>query len=537
MLQQKDETKYFRNPILPGFYPDPSICRVGEDYYLVNSSFTYFPGIPVFQSRDLVHWKQLGHALDRPTQLNLDRLEHSLGIFAPTIRYNNGTFYIITTNVGSIGNFIITAKDPAGPWSDPFILNNAPGIDPSIFFDGDGKAYYTGTNAVPDIAEYSGDNEIWLQELDLVTMQLIGSRYGLWRGALKHAIWSEGPHLYKVNGYYYLMIAEGGTDYHHSVTIARSTSLKGPYEGNPANPILTHRHLGRSYPIVNAGHADLVETQNGEWWMVALASRPYGGYYRNLGRETFLIPVVWEEGWPVVSPGTGCIEETYPVPDLPADSWVNEKDAITEDNYEAQSMEIFDDFDKPALSPIWNLLRTPREPVYTLQEKASRLLLRLRPQMLSDKANPSFVGRRQQHICFTASTALEFEPGNDSETAGIVLLQNNDYHFRFEYGLENGKKIVRLVKREAGMEEILACKEYCALPLHLMVKAEGQDHSFLYGKTVQAELLLAEKVDGRILSTDKAGGFVGTYIGMYASSQKKPSMNNAGFDWFRYSGR
>ncbi len=533
MSQNAKETKTFSNPILPGFYPDPSICRVGEDYYLVSSSFAYFPGIPVFHSLDLVHWKQIAHALDRPSQLDLDGQEHSHGIYAPTIRFHEGTFYIITTNVGSIENFIITAKDPAGPWSEPYILKDAPGIDPSLFFDDDGRVYYTGTHSVPVGAEYYGDNEIWLQELDLKTMQLSGAKHGLWRGAMKHAIWPEGPHLYKINGYYYLMIAEGGTDYHHSVTIARSSSLTGPYEGNPTNPILTHRHLGRSYPIVNVGHADLVETQNGEWWMVALASRPYGGYFRNLGRETFLAPVVWEDGWPIVSPGTGRIEPFYPLPDLPGQD--NACGVQSKEGYETQAAEVFDHFDKPVLGMFWNLLRTPRENFYRLEN--SRLRLELRPQTISQKANPSFVGRRQQHVDFSVSTVLEFIPGNESETAGLVLLQNDNYQFRFEYTLVNGQKEVRLVKREAEREILIASKLFEAFPLYLKVSATGQEYNFHYGQTESAELLLAGNIDGRILSTDVAGGFVGAYIGMYASSQGLASSSHADFDWFRYTGR
>ncbi|HHE72603.1 MAG TPA: glycoside hydrolase family 43 protein, partial [Chloroflexi bacterium] len=283
----------FRNPILSGFYPDPSICRVGDDYYLVNSSFEYFPGLPIFHSRDLVHWRQIGHVLDRPEQLNLDGVRPSGGLYAPTIRYHAGTFYVTNTLVdgpGPKGNFIVTATDPAGPWSEPVWLDDAPGIDPSLFFDEDGRVWYVGNRHAFE-GHYPGHCEIWLQELDLENMTLVGERYLLWDGALKGAVYAEGPHLYRVNDHYYLMIAEGGTGHDHAVTIARSDSITGPYYPNPRNPILTHRHLGQDYPIVGTGHADLVETQYGEWWMVALAMRPYDGYFYNLGRETFLIPV------------------------------------------------------------------------------------------------------------------------------------------------------------------------------------------------------------------------------------------------------
>jgi alpha-N-arabinofuranosidase len=533
--------KTFKNPILPGFYPDPSICRVGGDYYLVNSTFTYFPGIPVFHSRDLVNWRQLCYAMDRSDQLVLDGLGHNDGIYAPTIRYHDGMFYIICTNVASIGNFIITAKDPSGPWSDPYILNDAPGIDPSLFFDDDGKVYYTGTAEVPGGGSYYGDNEIWLKELDLTSMQLTGERFGLWRGALKNALWAEGPHIYKKDGYYYLMIAEGGTGFHHSVTIARSRDIKGPYEGNPANPILTHRHLGLSYPVANVGHADLVQTQSGEWWMVALASRPYGGHYRNLGRETFLMPVIWEDGWPVVCPGTGRIEERYVMPSvgISPDSHAEKGD----EGFDPACDSMFDDFDSQRLGMVWNTLRTPREEIFSLTERKGFLRLRLRPEMLSEKVNPSFIGRRQQHIDFTAAASMEFEPGTPTETAGLVLIQNNDYHFRFEYAMDPAcggqcekRNIIRLIKREAGREEVLAAAGVDACPLYLKVSAKGQDYSFYYGKTPDTWEPLLENADGRILSTDKAGGFVGAYIAMYASSQGHESSNHADFDWFRYEG-
>ena len=517
-----NSVRTFRNPILPGFYPDPSICRVGEDYYLVTSSFAWFPGIPVFHSRDLINWKQLGHVLDRQSQLDLDGLEQSEGVFAPTIRYHKGIFYVINTNVPKKGNFIVTATDPAGPWSEPYWLEDAPGIDPSLFFDSDGSAWYVGTRSAPEGGRYYGDNDIWLQELDLGTMKLKGEKFSLWRGAMKNAVWPEGPHLYKIDGLYYLMISEGGTDYHHSVTIARSEILKGPYVGNPANPVLTHRHLGRNYPIMNTGHADLVETQNGEWWMVALASRPYGGYYRNLGRETFLAPVSWEEGWPIVSPGTGRIEFEYTSPLLETEPVV-----LPEGR---------DDFDNTKLGLDWNFIRTPREQFWSLTDRPGFLRLKLRPQRMAELETPSFVGRRQQHINFSAGLAMEFKPLSDNEAAGMVLLQNNNYYFGFEYSLTDGRGTVRLTECRAGQERVLTCKPFDEGSIYLKVTAAGQEYSFFYGSEKGDLKLLAGNVDGRILSTDIAGGFVGAYIGMYASSNGQQSGNTADFDWFEYTG-
>lgn len=513
--------KTFQNPILPGFYPDPSICRVGEDYYLVTSSFAYFPGVPIFHSRDLVNWEQIGHVLDRPSQLPLDGQRITRGIFAPTIRFHNGVFYMITTNVGEGGNFVVTATDPAGPWSDPYYLD-APGIDPSLFFDDNGKVYYHGTRPAPEGEKYNGNWEVWLQEFDLETMSLVGESIGLWRGALRDVIWPEGPHIYKVDGFYYLMISEAGTGHHHAVSIARSEEITGPYVGNPGNPIITHRHLGKEYPIVNVGHFDLVETQNGEWWGVGLASRIYGGYYRNLGRETFLLPVIWEDGWPIMSPGTGKLEMSYQKPQLPETKTVIQPAC--------------DHFNGDRLNFTWNMVRTPKEEFYSLVERPGYLRLKLRPETITDLAVPSFIGRRQQHINFTASTCMEFLPINNHEAAGFILLQSEKYNYQFIYTKNGDENVIRLIRCSDGELEVLKEESVDASVLYLKVEAFGQNYSFYYGETVTDYKLLMENVDGRILSTDVAGGFVGTQLGLYASANGKNSENSADFDWLEYQG-
>ncbi len=524
-------TTFYLNPILPGFHPDPSICRVGQDYYLVTSTFEYFPGLPIYHSRDLVHWRQIGHVLDRPSQLPLDGVRPSGGLYAPTIRHHEGTYYVINTLIdghipderGRIqgGNFIVTSKNPAGPWSEPYWLNDAPGIDPSLFFDDDGKVWYVG-NRHHHEGFYLDHCEIWLQELDLNLMQLVGEKTILWDGALKNARWAEAPHLYKIAGMYYLMIAEGGTFHDHAVTIARSQNIKGPYEGNYRNPILTNRHLGLEHPIVGTGHADLVETDRGEWWMVLLAERPYGGYYYNLGRETFLVPVIWEDGWPVCSPGSGRVDFQYPAPNLPECRW--------------PTLPACDHFESPGLALCWNLLRTPREEIYSLSERPGFLRIKLRPQTLMEMVNPGFLGRRQEYIDFSARTAMEFEPQSEFECAGMVLLQNNEFHFRLVKTLQDSqsssKCVVRLIERRGGVDTIL--KEAATAPgrVYLKVEAYGQEISFYFAEQAEDWKLLAERVDSRLLSTPVAGGFVGAYLGMYASSNGKPSANQADFDWF-----
>lgn len=512
-------SRTFRNPILSGCYPDPSICRVGEDYYLVTSTFEYFPGLPIFHSRDLVHWQQIGHVLDRASQLDLDEVRPSGGLYAPTIHHHNGTFYVINTLVDGKtrrGNFVVTATQPQGPWSEPYWLDSD-GIDPSLLFDDDGKCWYVGTR-LNEEGHYTGHTEIFLQELDLETMKLVGQDTVLWDGALKGVVWAEAPHIYKVNGWYYLMIAEGGTAHHHAVTIVRSKNVAGPYETYRGNPILTHRHLGLDYPIVGTGHADLVETQNGEWWAVLLAMRPYGGYYYNLGRETFLVPVRWDDEFPIFSPGTGRVEFEYPAPNLPEQVW--------------ETPPAREDFDDGTLAYHWNFLRTPREEFYSLSERPGFLRLKLRPQHLCEQSNPSFVGRRQQHMDFTAQTEFEFTPQSDNECAGLVLVQNNDFHFRFVVMREN-ETVIRLIKRSHGKDETIATRPVSAGHYTLKVTAHGQDYNFYFSTDGQWQAL-AENVDGRILSTPVAGGFVGAYIAMYASSNGQPSANHADFDWFEY---
>ncbi len=513
----------FRNPILPGCYPDPSICRVGGDYYLVTSTFEYFPGLPIFHSRDLIHWHQIGHVLDRPSQLPLDGIRPSGGLYAPTIRFSQGVFYVINTLVDGktkSGNFIVTATDPAGPWSEPYWLDDASGIDPSLFFDDNGRVWYVG-NWMARNSQYEGHTEIWLQELDLTTMRLVGEPQVLWDGAVKGAVWAEAPHLYKTQGYYYLLTAEGGTAHHHAVSVARSKRITGPYEANRGNPILTHRHLGLDYPIVGTGHADLVETQSGEWWMVLLAMRPYGGYFYNLGRETFLAPVRWEDGWPIVSPGTGRVEFTYPAPDLPDHPW--------------PVVPARDHFDASTLALQWNFLRTPHAEFCSLSERPSYLRLRLRPQRLSEQTNPSFVGRRQQHIHFAAQAVLEFKPRTEHECAGLALIQNNDFYLCLVVtrGVE---PVVRLIKRAQGVEEMLAEQTIDTSRLFLKVEGHAQAYSFYLATEPNKWRPIAEDIDGRILSTPVAGGFVGAYIAMYASSNGLPSTNSADFDWFEYVG-
>ena len=491
---------YTSNPILEGFYPDPSICAVEDDFYLVNSSFAYFPAVPIFHSKDLAHWQQIGNVLDRASQVPLEACRHSGGIYAPTIRYHKGLFYMITTNVTGGGNMIVTASKPEGPWSDPYYLD-APGIDPSLFFDDDDRCYYIGTRPNPEGTRYNGDWEIWIQEVDLQAMCLIGESHAVWKGALKDVIWPEGPHLYKKDGYYYIMIAEGGTGPNHSVTVARSRTLEGPYENNPNNPILTHRHLGKDYPIVYVGHGDLVQTQRGAWYMVVLASRPCEGY-TNRGRETFLAKVTWEEGWPVVNAGVGKLEEVVAI-DL------EEVDVMPPDT----TYHFYTD----KLDPAFVMLRNPKEGMYALEEGCLRLFLD--PATMKEEASPAYIGVRQQHMHYQVSTRVQTHMSHETDVAGLTIIQNNAYHVRFEVGKGQDDAQVVVLLCEDGKDRIVG-KAICEVgAVELKVIQKGQKASFYY-RGEGEWVLVAKEVPMATLSTEVAGGFTGCTIGMHTSSQE-----------------
>lgn len=519
-----------RNPLLPGFYPDPSVCKKGDDYYLVTSSFEYFPGIPIFHSRDFIHWHQIGHVLTRKSQANLEGIYPSRGIYAATIRYDERTdkFYVVTTLVGNAPyydniNFYVTASDPAGPWSDPIIIKGAEGIDPTLVFDGD-EVYYLGNKRPqPELPECE-NRHIWLQRLDLSSGTLLGEKITLLEhGALYDAVAPEGPHLYHIGDWYYLMIAEGGTDHNHCSTIFRSRSIFGPYEGNPRNPLITHRNLRRDYPINSTGHADIIKLNDGSWWAVLLASRPDGGDYRNLGRETFAVPVVWEDGWPVFSPQTGHVEFTYPGPDLPEQPW--------------DIPAACDHFNAPIPELYWNTLRTPDYEVFSLTERPGFLRLYLNRHTLSEPKSPAFFCRRQQHMCFTAQTYMEFIPKLIEESAGIVMFYNHLFYYALLLTLTDTGLKISLIRHSSGEDVTMFTSLYKGNSLYLKVHMEYQALNFYYSPNGLNWTQAGKTVEGTILNKETGGGFTGTYIGLYATADGRDSQTVADFDWFEYQGQ
>ena len=502
----------YRNPVLPGFYPDPSICRAGGDYYLVTSSFEYFPGIPIFHSRDLVHWRQLDHCLTRPSQLPLSGAPASGGVWAPTIRRRGGLFYVTATNVHAGGNFFVTASDPAGPWSEP-VRVAMDGIDPSFTFDEDGKVYYTTNQSSPD-----GTPGISMAEIDPATGKLLSPIRFIWTGSGGRA--PEAPHLYHIGRWYYLMIAEGGTQFTHMETIARSASPWGPYETCPHNPILSAAGT-RTGDVHCTGHGDLVQALDGHWWMVHLGIRIARKYMSHLGRETFLSPVDWDaEGWPVVNRGE-CVELhgrgplPPPVP-MPAEA-------------------ARDDFDAPVLASYWNTLRGPAAGLYSLTKRPGWLTLHGAAVDLDALDTPAFVGRRQRYFNCVIETLMTFGPrGNDE--AGVALLLDNMFYYKYCVKNVDGTPCLVLEKHAEDFRQIAACMPAPPEPLILRIEADREKYTFLWA--VQGETLRPlATASTRFLACEVAGrSFTGTYAGLYATGRGKPAKAAAWFDYFVLEG-
>jgi len=508
----------FRNPVIPGFYPDPSVCRVGDDFYLVTSTFEYFPGVPIFHSRDLVHWRQLGHCLSRPEQLDLAGCPSSKGIYAPTLRYHDGTFYMVTTHMGrGYGHhFYVTAKDPSGPWSDPIWIEQY-GIDPSFFFDDDGKVYFT-TNGKADAPNGLG---IYQSELDLKNGCKLSAPQLLWAGTGGMA--PEGPHLYKVKGIYYLLLSEGGTSYGHMVTLARSQSPFGPFEPAPNNPILSHRSLGSA--IHATGHADWVELEDGSFWAVFLGIRPLslaGAGAHHLGRETFLAPVTWDaDGWPRINAGAPIELEM-------------EGPSISRDERLPVATSIRDEFEVPELGLHWNFLRGPAATRYQLAN--SQLHLYGNESTL-DELEPALIGQRQRHLSCEFSALLAFEPVNDGEEAGLFARMSEGHHYEIAIVCRAGEKRL-VVRKVVGSLRVVALD--AAVPvgtLLLKIRATPSLYfleAFLPEVNAEGAPFCSVPAETRFLSSEMAGTFTGVYLGLYATGNGKPSVTPALFDFADY---
>lgn len=513
------------NPILPGCHPDPSICRVGDWYYLVTSTFEYLPGLPVLRSRDLARWETVGHAIDRPGMLDFDGIRSSGGLYAPTIRHHDGLFWIVCTLVrrehdapshSPSGNFLLTASDPAGPWSDPVWLD-VDGIDPSIAFDDDGRVWLHGTRLVPEAeAEWFHQTQVWVREYSRSERALVGDEHIVWTGAVRGAVWAEGPHLYRIDGRWYLLAAEGGTEYHHAVSVARADVVTGPYEGDRANPVLTHRHLGRGVDVLGPGHADLVQAQDGSWWAALLAMRAADGHHYPLGRETFLCPVSWEDGWPVFAPGEGRLPHVVDLPlatPAAAATW-------QPDDRAAGVI--------PPGDPRWTSMRVL--PAEVAQAAGDRLILPVRAATLAEPAAVAFVGVRQQHADLDVEAILDLTGLAEGESAGFAVRQSEDDHATVTVTRRGAGFAASATHRRGGTEVALGDALTPAGPtLRLGVRVRGYACELRCGDETLGV------VDLRQLSSIATGGFLGLWVGVFATSHGAAPRGHAVVDAFTYA--
>ncbi|WP_031529971.1 glycoside hydrolase family 43 protein [Dyadobacter crusticola] len=523
------------NPILTGFYPDPSVVQVGKDYYLVNSTFSYFPGIPVFHSQDLKNWKQIGNVIDRPAQMDFMGEKLTRGLFAPAISYHNGTFYVTCTDIDHDGNFVVTAKNPAGPWSDPVRIPQVRGIDPSLFFDEDNKAYIVYNSDAPDHKPlYPGHRTIRIYEMDPVTLKVIGVEKQLVNGGVdlsKKPVWIEAPHIMKRFGWYYLYAAEGGTSVDHTEVVFRSKSVWGPYVPYENNPILTQKDLpeDRKHPVTSAGHAQFVDGPDGKTYAIFLAVRPYEGDYYNTGRETFIAPVTWKDEWPIINPDTKEIQYQYKA----AFAEVKQPGARPQAGNFSYNLT----FEK-SLDPALLFMRTVDSSSFSLSAK-NGLTLKLKPETIMDLGNPSFIGKRQQHLYCTAETELNFSARSEQEKAGLTIFQDERHFYLISKSVDQNKPVIQLFKsnpKDKGMELVAQMPlANVAAAVKLRIVAEGGTYSFYFSKGNSWQLL-KDKLDAKFLSTKQAGGFIGCLFGMYATSSGEPTTNSAAFKYLKYTG-
>ena len=535
-----------RNPILPGFNPDPSIVRVGDDYYIATSTFEWFPGVQIYHSRDLVHWRLLTRPLSRPSQLNMLGDPDSCGIWAPCLTYADGLFWLIYTDVKRYGrtstggvaggaslrdfhNYLVTSPRIDGEWSDPVYLNSS-GFDPSLFHDDDGKKYLVNQlwDHRPGNNRFAG---IVLQEYSVKERKLIGRRENIFAGTPLG--FTEAPHLYKRAGYYYLITAEGGTGWGHAVTLARSRQLTGPYELHPDTYILSSRNRP-DVELQRAGHADIVETQNGRTYLVYLCGRPL----RNrgtctLGRETSIQPMVWgADDWLRTTDGKGIAQAEAAAPGLPPHVF--------------PAAPVREDFNGPQLPIDFQWLRTPwPAEIFSLTARPGHLRLYGR-ETLGSLFRQALVARRQQAHCCSAATVVEFEPEHFQQQAGLVCYYGGaKFHYLYVSHDEKLGKHLRVMSSLPNHMSADAFTPPIAIaigkPVHLRVEL---DHERLYfGYRLEGESSwswLPQQFDASILSDEASApgnpNFTGAFVGVACQDMAGTALP-ADFDYFEYRER
>lgn len=474
----------YQNPVVRGMYPDPSVCRAEDKYYMVCSSFHYFPGVPLFESEDMVNWKQIGHCLTRASQLPLKEAQTITGIFAPTIRYDNGRFYMVTTNVSINKNFYVYTDDIYGEWSEPVYVDQG-GIDPTLYFE-DGRSFFLSNGE-----DENGISCIRMCEIDINTGGKLSETKPLWYGTGGRYI--EAPHLYKFGKFYYILDAEGGTEYGHMVNYARSKSMWGPFEACPGNPVLTNRNLG-GYLLQGTGHGDVIEDKNGNWWFIHLAFRQIDKWltFHHLGREVCLVPVTWEDDWFYMGDGTARL--SYDLPGIAGSQSTRSFHKTLADL---------------TLQSDWCFLREYCAERYGFS--ADHLKIEASADDLFGLGYPSFAAIRQSEMRMEISAAAE----SDCEEAGISMYMDERHHY--DIYLHRGEEIV--------LRYTIGCisKEMMSVPIK--DKSAGKARFHIKASETKYRFYVDDRevgcADTKYLSSEVAGGFTGVVIGLYAVDKEK----------------
>lgn len=547
-MQAGFSNRMIQNPVLSGFHPDPSILRVKDDYYIATSTFEWFPGVQINHSKDLVHWDLLGYPLTRVSQLNMIGEEDSCGVWAPCLSYDKGRFYLIYTDVKSfIGsfkdthNYLVTAENIHGPWSEPIYLNSS-GFDPSLFHDRDGRKYLV--NMVMDHRSYSASKfaGIVLQEYSEAERKLVGPKKVIFKGS--HLGVTEGPHLYWKDGYYYLMTAEGGTGYHHAVTVARSRNIDGPYEVAPNTPMLTSRYFP-THELQKAGHGSLVETPDHQWYLAHLCSRPVGQERRCiLGRETAIQKVKWVEDWPVLEDGT-CLPQMEVAAPMAGNQKNNTEEGKVRDGVEAKEIDMsgpwfYEDFDGDTWSLHLQSLRIPLDDRASLTDRPGWLRL-YGAESLNSHFTQSLLGCRQQSFYMEAETKVEFQPENFKQMAGLAYYYNTQcyYYLHITWDDQFGR-ILSIIKNDLGKGSYpigMGVSIPEKGPVWLKPTTRKETAQFSYALDGENYREIGEPLDATILSDDYFdqtghGMFTGAFVAICCqdtSGERKA----ADFDWIR----
>ncbi|NLZ45438.1 MAG: glycoside hydrolase family 43 protein [Clostridiales bacterium] len=513
----------FQNPIVSGFYPDPSVCRANGKYYMVCSTFQYFPGVPLFESSDLINWKQIGHCLTRESQIMLDKINSSGGVFAPTIRYNDGRFYMVTTNDTTHQNFYVFTDDIYGEWSEPITVEQG-GIDPSLYFEGD-KVYFM-SNGSDD----NGIGGVVQCEINIETGKKLSPSKTIWQGTGGRYL--EAPHLYKINNKYYLLAAEGGTEYGHMETYAVSDAPFGKFVTCSNNPILTNRDLG-GYEIQGAGHGDLVEDNSGNWWLFHLAFRQSGRWstYHHLGREVFLVPITFDSNGLISAGENGIVLKEF------------ETDLIANDV--VQNVKKHYTFENTCWDLDWCFLRVPCKENYILEK--DRVSLKGTEVSLDEADSPSFICIRQKDFCAEISCDVRIDEGE----AGITIYMDENHHYDLAM-LKTDDSFEVIERLNVGDIKSVQNKVLASLSPSLTSNSNASDtdinkqsysysdkvkliiradnYSYNFFACINGEEIYLGSGQTRYLSSEVAGGFTGVVIGLYAYN--KNGTNNAEFTNF-----